>query len=171
MHSHPTFYWEELDVATYTDDYDGAISYTPAAIAMLAAGSLRKVPMSGVTTLRDTGSVDDIMYEVRRAARKGHIPILRLYICGRFIISRGGHCHNLAGLSDQADSPWGFRKAVREEVRAGADFFKLAIDAGECAQEELSAGVDEAHRPKKNRLSYHLRAFAKHGKLSGYGHI
>lgn len=146
MHSHPTFYWEEPDSSTYTEDADGTLVYMPAAIAMLAAGNLRKALMSGVTTLRDTGSVNDIMYDVRRGVKKGYVPAPRLYLCGRLIIPTGGHCHNLPGLTNQADGPYDFRRAVREEVRAGADFIKLANDKQDCTQEELNAAVDEAHR-------------------------
>lgn len=146
MHSHPTFYWEESDSSTYTEDADGALAYSPAAIALLAAGNMRKALMSGVTTLRDTGSVNDIMYDVRRGVKKGYIPGPRLYISGRLIIPTGGHCHNLAGLTNQSTGPYDFRRAVREEIRAGADFIKLANDKQDCTQEELNAAVDEAHR-------------------------
>lgn len=146
MHSHPTFYWEEPDSSTYTEDADGTLIYSPAAIALLAAGNLRKALMAGVTTLRDTGSINDIMYDVRRGVKKGYIPSPKLYICGRLIIPTGGHCHNLSGLTNQADGPYGFRRAVREEIRAGADFIKLANDKQDCTQEELNAAVDEAHR-------------------------
>ncbi|MGC8874123.1 MAG: amidohydrolase family protein, partial [Chloroflexia bacterium] len=48
--------------------------------------------------------------------------------------------------ANQADGPYGFRRAVREEVRAGADFIKLANNGADLTQEELNAAVDEAHR-------------------------
>ena len=146
MHAHPTFYWEEPDLATYTDDVDGVTTYSPAMIALLAASNLQKALMSGVTTLRDTGSVNEIMYDVRRGVKKGLIPGPRLFISGRLIIPTGGHVHNLPGLANQADGPYGFRSAVRQEVRAGADFIKLANDRQDLTQEELNAAVDEAHR-------------------------
>lgn len=149
MHCHPTFYYEEPDLATYTDDYDGVSTYPPAMVALLAAGNIRKALLSGMTTLRDTGSVNDIMFDVRRAVKKGLIPGPRLYLSGRLIIPTGGHCHNLAGLSNQADGPHDFRRAVREEVRTGADFIKIANDKQDLTQEELNAAVDEAHRLEK----------------------
>jgi len=149
MHSHPTFYWEEPDLATYTDDIDGVTSYPAVMIALLAASNIHKALMSGITTLRDTGSVDDIMFDVRRAVKKGLIPGPRLFLSGRLIIPTGGHCHNLKGLTNQADGPHDFRRAVREEIRAGADFIKLANDKQDLTQEELNAAVDEAHRLQK----------------------
>lgn len=146
MHAHPTFYWEEPDLANYTDDTDAVMEYSPAMITLLAASNLKKALMSGVTTLRDTGSVDEIMFDVKRGVRKGLIPSPRLFVAGRLIIPTGGHVHNLRGLARQADGPYGFRSAVRAEVRAGADFIKLANDRQDLTQEELNAAVDEAHR-------------------------
>ena len=146
MHSHPSFYWEEPDSATYTEDAEGPLVYSPAAIALLAVGNIHKALMSGVTSLRDTRSVNDIMYDIRRGVKKGYLPGPRLYLSGRLIIPTGGHCHNLPGLTNQADGPYDFRRAVREEIRAGADFIKLANDCQDCTQTELDAAVDEAHR-------------------------
>lgn len=146
MHAHPTFYWEEPDSATYTEDADGALLYSPVMMAMLAAGNLHKALMSGVTTLRDTGSVDNIMFDVRRGVKKGLVSGPKLYLSGRLIIPTGGHVHNLPGLARQTDGPYGFRSAVREEIRAGADFIKVANDRHDLTQEELDAAVDEAHR-------------------------
>jgi imidazolonepropionase-like amidohydrolase len=149
MHVHPTFFWEESDSATYTYDSDGAIIYSPVLIAMLAASNLHKALLSGVTTARDTGSVNDIMFDVKRAVNKGLVPGPKLYLAGRLIVPTGGHVHYLPGLANQADGPYGFRRAVREEIRAGADFIKLANNRQDCTQEELNVAVDEAHRQGK----------------------
>ncbi len=146
MHVHPTYYWEEPDSATYTYDPEGALVYSPVTVALVAARNLREALEAGVTTARDTGSVDDIMFDVKRAIEKGHIPGPRLYVAGRLVVPSGGHVHYLPGLANQADGPYGFRRAVREEVRNGADFIKLANNGADLTQEELNAAVDEAHR-------------------------
>lgn len=146
MHIHPTFFWEEPDSATYTYEPEGALVYSPVMIAMLAADNLKKALISGVTTARDTGSINDIMIDVKRAVQKGFVPGPKLYLSGRLIVPTGGHVHYLPGLANQADGPYGFRSAVRQEIRAGADFIKLANNRQDCTQEELSAAVDEAHR-------------------------
>ncbi|MGQ9599517.1 MAG: amidohydrolase family protein [Anaerolineae bacterium] len=146
MHVHPTYYWEEPDSATYTYEPEGSLVYSPVLIALLAASNLREALMAGVTTARDTGSVDEIMFDVKRAVEKGWIPGPRLYVAGRLIVPTGGHVHYLPGLANQADGPYGFRRAVREEVRAGADFIKIANNGEDLTQEELNAAVDEAHR-------------------------
>ncbi len=146
MHVHPTYYWEESDAATYTYEPEGSLVYSPVLIALLAAGNLREALIAGVTTARDTGSVEGIMFDVKRAVEKGWIPGPRLYVAGRLIVPTGGHVHYLPGLASQADGPYGFRRAVREEIRAGADFIKIANNGADLTQEELSAAVEEAHR-------------------------
>jgi hypothetical protein len=73
MHVHPTYFWEQPDSATYTYEPEGALVYSPVMIAMLAASKLHKALMSGVTTARDTGSVDEIMFDVKRGIQKGFI--------------------------------------------------------------------------------------------------
>ena len=146
MHVHPTYYWSEPDSAAYSYEAEGALVYSPVMVAMLAAENLKKGLMSGVTTARDTGSVNDIMFDVKRAVQKGFIPGPKLYLSGRLIVPTGGHVHYHPGLSNQADGPYGFRSAVRQEIRAGADFIKLANNCQDLTQEELNAAVDEAHR-------------------------
>jgi imidazolonepropionase-like amidohydrolase len=146
MHVHPTFYWEETDLAPYTREVDHALCYSRVDIALLAAANLRKVLMAGVTTARDTATVDNVIFDVQRALRKGHILGPRVYAAGRLVTPTAGHCHFFPGLSNQATGPWDFRRAVREEVRAGADFIKVAVRGTDTSQEELNAAVDEAHR-------------------------
>jgi imidazolonepropionase-like amidohydrolase len=149
MHVHPTYFWEEADSAPYTYEPEGALIYSPVMIAMMAVSNLRQALTSGVTTARDTGSINDIMFDVKRAVQKGLVPGPRLYLSGRLIVPTGGHVHYLPGLANQADGPYGFRSAVRQEIRAGADFIKLANNYQDCTQEELNAAVDEAHRHGK----------------------
>jgi imidazolonepropionase-like amidohydrolase len=146
MHVHATYYWDEPDSATYTYEPEGKLVYSPVMMGLLAARNLREALMAGVTTARDTGSVNEIMIDVKRAVHKGLIPGPRLYVAGRLIVPTGGHVHYLPGLANRADGPYGFRRAVREEVQAGADFIKVANNGADMAQEELNAAVDEAHR-------------------------
>jgi len=149
MHVHPTYYWEERDSATYTYEPEESVVYSPVMIGLLAAANLRQALLAGVTTARDTGSVDQIMFDVKRAISKGLVSGPRLYVAGRLIVPSGGHVHYLPGLANQADGPYGFRRAVREELRAGADYIKLANNGSDLTQEELNAAVDEAHRQGK----------------------
>jgi imidazolonepropionase-like amidohydrolase len=67
----------------------------------------------------------------------------------------GGHGHGFIAV--EADGPVGVRKAVREQLRAGAEAIKLFASGGVLTPgvnpkspsftvEELSAGVEEAHK-------------------------
>jgi imidazolonepropionase-like amidohydrolase len=146
MHSHPSYYWEESDSGTYTHAPDHLKAYNPITVALKASSYLYKALMSGVTTARDTGGLLDVMPEVRWAIQNGWIQGSKVYIACRLITPTGGHCHFLPDFSNQADGPDGFRRAVREERRAGADFIKLANNGADLTQDELDAAVDEAHR-------------------------
>jgi imidazolonepropionase-like amidohydrolase len=161
MHAHPTYYWEESDLAPYTCDSDHALSYSQVDIALLAVANLHTALMAGVTTARDTAAVDHIMFDVQRAIRKGRILGPKVYCAGRLVIATAGHCHYLPGFSKQADGPYDFRRAVREEVRAGADFIKIANNGAELTQEELNAAVDEAHRLGKKVACHTIGAPAE----------
>lgn len=146
MHVHPSYYWEEPDSMTYTYAEDIAKVYNPITTALKASSYLKKALMSGVTTARDTGGLLGVMPEVRWAIQNGWIPGPKIFIACRLITPTGGHCHFLPDFTNQTDSPEGFRRAVREEHRAGADFIKLANNGADFTQEELDAAVDEAHR-------------------------
>lgn len=146
MHAHPSYYWEEPDSGTYTDASDNLKAYKPITVALKASNYLYKALMSGVTTARDNGGLLGVMPEVRWAIQNGWIPGPKIYIACRLITPTGGHCHFLPNFSNQADGQDGFRRAVREERRAGADFIKLANNGVDFTQEELDAAVDEAHR-------------------------
>jgi imidazolonepropionase-like amidohydrolase len=149
MHVHPTYYWEEPDAGNYTYDPERTLVYSHASIALLAVSRLTKALMAGVTTARDTGSTADIMFDVRRAAQKKLFRSPKLAVSGRLIVPTGGHCHYLPDFSNEADGPYGFRQAVRQELRNGADFIKIANNGQDLTQEELEAAVDEAHRHGK----------------------
>jgi imidazolonepropionase-like amidohydrolase len=146
MHVHPSYYWEESDSWTYTDPPDNLKAYNPITVALKASSYLNKALMSGVTTARDTGGLLDVMPEARWAIQNGWIPGPKIYIACRLITPTGGHCHFLPDFSNQADGEDSFRRAVREEMRAGADFIKLANNGADLTQDELDAAVDEAHR-------------------------
>ncbi|MGC8873355.1 MAG: amidohydrolase family protein, partial [Chloroflexia bacterium] len=99
MHVHPTYYWEEPDSATYTYEPENALVYSPVMIALVAAQRLREALWAGITTVRDTGSVDQIMFDVKRAIERGRIPGPKVYVSGRLIVPTGGHVHYLPGLA------------------------------------------------------------------------
>ena len=122
---------------------------------------------NGFTTLRDPGD-EDLYYstiEIRDAIARGDFEGPRLFVAPHMISATGGHgdFNDLAAdLAVQVpnvvvDGPEAMRKAVREEIKHGADWIKLAATGGVMSaaddpraqaftDDELRAAVDEAHR-------------------------
>jgi imidazolonepropionase-like amidohydrolase len=129
----------------------GAMAKEPPAYAALyAANNLRQALQAGITTVRDVGDMDYLDLSLKRAIAEGVILGPRLFVSGRGICMTGGHGSQLEGFMRIADGPVDVRKAVREQIEAGVDWIKILTThrthTPEYTQEELDAGVDEAHR-------------------------
>ena len=109
----------------------------------------------GVTTVRDMGGRGDSVIQVARGVERGLVAGPRILAAGRALTISGGHGHQI-GFAREVDGPDGLRRAVREEIRAGATAIKLVATGGVLTpgithdftaftQEELDAAVDEAH--------------------------
>ena len=138
-------------------------------IALEMASRLRHMLDVGYTTIRDCGGAD---WGFKEAVRAGVIPGPELIISGHILSQTGGHGdmrHRAEPGGDMidresfgmvftvADGRSALRRAVREQVRRGADFIKVMASGGaasptdklECAQyslEELALIVEEAER-------------------------
>jgi imidazolonepropionase-like amidohydrolase len=117
---------------------------------------------SGVLTVRDLGCGHTGIFQIRSALNSGQIIGPRLFVCGQPIAISGGHWWQ---ISREADSPNEIRKAVREQLRWGADCIKFMVTGGAGFQyeeltdlqmnlNELIAGVEEAKKRNK-RLCAH----------------
>jgi imidazolonepropionase-like amidohydrolase len=95
---------------------------------------------SGVTAVRDVGSIVESMQALLAAQAYGYIDSIRLFACGDLITVTGGHGDGLRGVR-VADGPWEWRKAVREMQKAGFGHIKISPTF---TLEEAQAAVDEA---------------------------
>jgi len=95
---------------------------------------------SGVTSVRDVGSIVESMQALLVAQAYGYIDSIRLFACGDLITVTGGHGDGLRGVRT-ADGPWEWRKAVREMQKAGFGHIKISPTF---TLEEAQAAVDEA---------------------------
>ena len=114
---------------------------------------------NGVTTIRVDTAGHHGTYALRDAFDTKMFRGPHMIMPGRAICTTCGHGWNFG--NHVADGPWEVRKAVREEIMAGADWIKLMITGGagtstermedqQMCQAEIEAGVDEAHaRGKK----------------------
>lgn len=132
-----------------------ARTLTPALAALKAAENLRRHLAHGITTVRDLGGLDGVSCDVGRAVDDGLITGASVQAAGRALTITGGHGHNVA-FARQVDGADAVRKAVREEIRAGARAIKLIATGGVLTPgigatftaftpQELQAAVDEAH--------------------------
>ena len=119
-----------------------------------AVANARKSLAAGVTTVRDVGSKDNVSIDLRDAIVAGYVPGPRVRAAGHVLCMTGGHGWF---VGRQVDSPWDGRKAVREQLVAGADCIKLIATGGvltkgaipgraQLTSDEVDAIVDEAHR-------------------------
>ena len=136
---------------------------TYAATVVSAVVRARRTVEAGVTTVRDLGGREYAEIAVRDGVRAGAIAGPRILCAGRAVCMTGGHGWRLLGR--QADGADDLRRAVREQLRAGADVIKLVATGGvmtpgvdpraaQLTLEELRAGVDEAHRARRRAAAH-----------------
>jgi imidazolonepropionase-like amidohydrolase len=125
-----------------------------AAAAVKAVRNASRTLERGITTVRDLGGRNDAAIQVANAVDRGLVPGPRILAAGRALTITGGHGHNV-GIAREVDGPVEVRRAVRQEIRAGATAIKLIATGGVLTpgishdftaftQEELEAAVDEA---------------------------
>jgi imidazolonepropionase-like amidohydrolase len=123
----------------------------------ILAKSARAMLDAGVTTVRDVGSYDDEGIALREAVRLGIVEGPRILCCGRIISATAPGGAIFKTMYREADGPDDMRKAVREQLRRGADFIKLMAtgarsvvaedpEPAQITVAECNAIVGEAHR-------------------------
>ncbi len=83
---------------------------------MRAIENARKTVLSGVTTIRDCGTLNSIVFAIREASKDDLIIAPHVWASGEVLTSTGGHCY-FFGV--ECDSIEDIRKAVRAQVKAG----------------------------------------------------
>ena len=139
FNSHAHLAWDGVhDLARQSIDDSPEIS------AYKSAGNMLKSLRAGVTTVRDLG-MNKSNFAAKQAIAQGIFPGPRLLICGEAIIQTGGHTYWCCREASGADE---MRRAVREQVRGGADLIKIMAchDLLEFTDAELEAVIDETHR-------------------------
>ena len=148
----------------------GAEQALPGTRAHFLQAELRAYLRRGVTTIRVTGSQGLAPQEARQAMRYGAFRGPRLLTCGRIISATAPGGRFYGDMYREADGPDDMRRAVREQLRSGADFIKVMTtgarsneledpDPLQLTPAELSAVADEAHR-MGYRLSAHAEGLA-----------
>ena len=160
------------NITNYTKSFVDRIRLQIPEHAYRAAANALKTLQAGFTTVRDVGSNDFIDVSLRNAIAQGFVVGPRMLVAVRAISATGGHADSTAGVrfgtsASEADytrgvtdGPEGMRKAVRFNVKYGADVIKFCasggvlsladeVDTPQLTLAEMSALVDEAHRLRK----------------------
>ena len=116
---------------------------------------------TGVTTLCDCGSWNRTAFSLKEGLTLGLAEGSRTLVAGPPLTITGGHLWFMGGEVDGAD---GIREAVRQRVKDGADFIKVAASGGSTltsdpyrasfSLEELKVIVDEAHNRNRPVLAH-----------------
>ena len=145
---------------------DAVVRDFPGYNVLLGAENARKTLMAGFTSIRNVGSPDFDDMALRKAVDEGHAAGPRMENAGHSFGITGGHCDEngfkpgledadyRTGVADGADEG---RKAVRYQVKYGADVIKIcatggvlsegdAIGATQYTLEEMQAIVAEAKK-------------------------
>ncbi|HEY2066588.1 MAG TPA: amidohydrolase family protein [Gemmatimonadaceae bacterium] len=145
---------------------DANVRDYPAYAAIVGVENARKTLMAGFTSIRVLGSPDFDDMALRQAITNGVVAGPRIQTAGHSFGITGGHCDENGykpglmdadyrnGVADGADEG---RKAVRYQVKYGADVIKIcatggvlsegdAVGATQYTVEEMKAIVDEARK-------------------------
>src|SRR5689334_5559223 len=117
---------------------------------------------AGITTVRDCGAANQIAIEIGKAVDRGLIEGPRVRAAGRVVTMTGGHGHFIGREADGADE---VRKAVRAEIKGGANFIKVMATGGvltPCRDprqtalkiEGMTAAGGEAHKAGRPAASH-----------------
>jgi imidazolonepropionase-like amidohydrolase len=177
-HTHTTF---ESTPDYYKDDF--VSRHRPATEqAFYAASYAKRLLEAGFTTVRDLGSSDLLDVGLRNAIKADLVPGPRMLVAVHSLSATGGHGDGDSSPPDRVvprtlydgvcDSPDDCVKAVRLQVKYGADVIKVlasggvlsladAVDSPQLTRETLEALIGEAHRLGK-RVAAHC-----HGDVAG----
>src|SRR6266403_1580350 len=153
------------------------LSLNVSEFAIKATIYARATVEAGFTTVRDlgsrfVGSTEFVDVALRNSINKGLVVGPRMLVATFGIGATGGHFDSTSGFRDMlfgqepgfnhgiADGPEEIRKAVRFEVKNGADVIKAAVSGGvlsladevdtpQLTPAEMAALVDESHRLRK----------------------
>src|SRR2546423_1572132 len=154
-----------VHVTAVTADLSAMAEWSPTYVTARTAHVLRGMLSRGFTTVRDVAGAD---YGLAAAIDEGYLEGPRLIFGGKALTQTGGHgdwrsrgrtaydgsacCPGLGTICDGVPE---VRRAVREEIRRGAQHIKLMlsggvasptdrVDATQFSRDEIRAAVEEA---------------------------
>ncbi|WP_241502154.1 metal-dependent hydrolase family protein [Hymenobacter glacialis] len=160
-HTHMTFYW---DKAPGTTPWQQLGTLGPAVTVFLAQENARKTLETGVTTVRDLGSSDNMDLAMRALINRGAMHGPRMFVAGNGLhISSSPYKVGAVPDPGQCDGVAEVQRVARQQLAAGADWIKMYGSTGSdqdvtgfqtFGYEEMKAAADVAHRTGK-RIAIH----------------
>ncbi|HST92981.1 MAG TPA: amidohydrolase family protein [Brevundimonas sp.] len=134
--------------------------------AMIGARYARRTLMAGFTTVADLGGTNESVFALRDAIRRGDVPGPRVIASGSSVSVHGGHgdtngyredVTHLLSSESVCSGVDDCMRAVRTQVRAGADIIKITATGGvlsntaaglgqQFSDDELAAIIAAGHR-------------------------
>ncbi len=152
-----------------------SVTSSDATTAFRAAANARKTLLAGFTTVRNLGDGTGATLALRDVVARGELPGPRILDAGRSISTTSGHMDGTLSLAEDlhasihqdnlCDGADDCRRAVRMQIRRGADVIKIATTGGvnsrigaglgrQIFDDEVKALVETAHLYKK-KLAVH----------------
>ena len=147
MHTH-------IHCSAQSDAYAHITTESDETFIMRGVGAVRAALSSGVTTMRDLGSKNQVVLPIKSAVENGIVPGPRMIVAGTPITTTGGHCNMFGTEADTAEE---VVTAVRGQFKQGADCIKIMSTGGgftpgtnvrapQYPVETLQAAVTDAER-------------------------
>ena len=160
-HTHMSFYW---DKAPGTTPWAQLGTLGPAVTVFLAQENARKALATGVTTVRDLGSFDNMDFALRELINRGAMVGPRMFVAGNGLhISSSPYKVGAIPDAGQCDGVENVQRVARQQIAAGADWIKMYGSTGSdkdvtgfqtFTYEEMKAAADVAHFAGK-RIAIH----------------
>jgi len=156
-----------IHCSAQADAYRHITTESDEVFLMRGVQAVRAVLSSGVTTMRDLGSRNQVIFPLKQAVEDGIVPGPRMLVAGTPITTTGGHCNMFGTEADTSDE---MVTAVRGQFKSGADWIKVMSTGGgfnpgtnvrapQYPVETLRAAVQDAERLNL-RVAAHCHASA-----------
>ena len=160
-HTHMTFYWDKTPGST---PWQQLGTLGPAVTVFLAQENARKALETGVTSVRDLGSSDNMDLAMRALINRGAMHGPRMFVAGNGLhISSSPYKAGAVPDPGQCDGVAEVQRAARQQLAAGVDWIKMYGSTGSdqdvtgfqtFGYEEMKAAADVAHQAGK-RIAIH----------------
>jgi imidazolonepropionase-like amidohydrolase len=143
--------------------------YAPTgAMALKILSNAQKNLAAGITTVRDLGGWSELEFDVRRSIQRGDFAGPRMCLAGRFISITEAGADYYVGMYRVADGVDEVRKAVREQVKHGADVIKMGV-TGAVLVESGVPGVTHFNVDEMQALVNEAQKFGKPVAMHAHG--